>query len=78
MGILKITYNPKHRGTEKKRAQYVNSHIKQYTFTVDLEKRLQELRMRTHADGSGSKRRADGNLSEGDKRVSKRQKVSAE
>jgi len=74
---LKFTYNPKHRGTEKKRAQYVNSHIKQYTFTVDLEKRLQELRMRTHADGSGGKRRADGNLSEGDKRVSKRQKVNA-
>lgn len=75
---LKFTYNSKHRDTEKRRAQYVNSRIKQYTFTVDLEKRLQDLLTRTHADGSESKRRVDDNLCEGDKRVSKRQKGSAE
>ena len=43
---LKFTDNPKHKGAKKDRAEDILNRIHQYTFTVDLEERLQALRNR--------------------------------
>jgi hypothetical protein len=72
---LKSTDNPKHKGTRKNRSQDINSRIKQYSFTINLEQRLQELRNRT-ANISGVKRKIGDKLYNGDTRLSKRQKIS--
>lgn len=71
---LKFTDNPKHKSTRKERAQYINSRIKQYSFTINLEKSLEELRNRT-ANIRLVKRKMGDKLRDGDKRLSKRQKL---
>lgn len=61
------------KSTKKGRAMNVNNRIKQYSFTVDLEERLQILRNRTQSNSRGSKRKVDCVL--GDE-VTKRQKIN--